>query len=243
MLKNNTTAVPVSVANDYHVAETAIAIGNPEGYGLSVTRGIISVESEYTSYSDNSSIDYRVMRIDTAVNGGNSGGGLFNAKGELIGIVNAKIQSVEIDNMAYALPYDNVTKVADNILYYYNETTNPVASVKIFNIGNVSCEVVNSKSTYDKETDTVNITDNLKIVEIEEDCLAEDFGFMVNDIITSVTINGTTYSADRYFEIIDLMIIIRAGDTIEFNIIRGNSTAKLSIENYTVTEDDLLIKD
>ena len=82
--------------------ETAIAIGNPEADGISSTVGVVSVDSEYltmTGADDVTEVTFRVMRIDTAVNSGNSGGGLFNDQGELIGIVNAKIMTDDIENI------------------------------------------------------------------------------------------------------------------------------------------------
>ena len=116
------------------VGEKVYAIGNPQGHGIAVTEGALSVDSEYISlamevlYKVNNGFggyknviaekefSYRVMRTDAAINGGNSGGALFNVKGELIGIVNAKSSSSAIDNMAYALPITNVKYVVDNIL-------------------------------------------------------------------------------------------------------------------------------
>lgn len=84
ILANNPNACEVEIATGYSLADTAIAIGNPSGEGLSVTQGIVSVISEKISmyYDDNYYYKtLRVMRIDAAVNGGNSGGGLFNING------------------------------------------------------------------------------------------------------------------------------------------------------------------
>ena len=135
LLKYNENAQAVKIADGYNLADTVIAIGNPETEGISVTSGIVSVISEEISMKgadDITNCEFRVMRIDAAVNGGNSGGGLFNINGELIGIVNAKVVDSKIDNIAYALPYDNVTKVADNLIHYY-ETTNE----RIFRIAKI----------------------------------------------------------------------------------------------------------
>lgn len=78
------------------VGDSVIAIGNPNAGGIAVTQGILSMESEYitmTAADNVSTVQIRVMRVDAAINGGNSGGGLFNDSGELIGIVNAKVVS------------------------------------------------------------------------------------------------------------------------------------------------------
>lgn len=104
--------------DDVSVGETVYAIGNPEGYGLSATQGIVSKDSEYIDVNlsaenkKNPTVKtYRVLRTDAAINSGNSGGGLFNSNGDVVGIVNAKASSSTIDNMGYALPAGNVRRL------------------------------------------------------------------------------------------------------------------------------------
>lgn len=107
----------VTFADGYSVGETAIAVGNAEGEGISVTEGIVSVASEDINLNiDGTTRSYRSMRIDSAIYGGNSGGGLFNAQGELIGITNAGDE--EDQNINYAVPLEIVRGVADNIYHY-----------------------------------------------------------------------------------------------------------------------------
>ena len=69
------------------VGDSAIAIGNAQGYGVSASCGIVSVDSEYitmTAADGRTSVSFRVFRVDTAVNSGNSGGGLFDGQCRLI---------------------------------------------------------------------------------------------------------------------------------------------------------------
>ena len=109
----------INFADEYYVGETAIAIGNPEDEGISVTQGIISIDNEYITLAiDNTSRSYRSIRIDTALYSGNSGGGLFDNNGNLIGITNAGNQTDE--NINYAIPLSIVKGTVENILYYYN---------------------------------------------------------------------------------------------------------------------------
>jgi len=114
------SAIKTEVANSDNVLlnSTAIAIGNPDAGGIAVTTGVISVISEYINVeieTDNPST-LREFRIDTPVNSGNSGGGLFNNKGELIGIVNAKTSDSTIENMGYAIPSNVAINLAQNII-------------------------------------------------------------------------------------------------------------------------------
>lgn len=105
------TAADFSREEDVYCGEQVYTIGNPEGTGISLTRGIVSRESEIISVNlstlyendDNYLREYRVIRTDAAVNGGNSGGGLFDSNGKLIGVINSKAISEEIENMGYAL--------------------------------------------------------------------------------------------------------------------------------------------
>ena len=79
---------------DAVVGEQAYAIGNAEGDGISVTRGVVSVLSEQITISaadEWTQISFDALRTDAAINQGNSGGGLFNERGELLGIVTARL--------------------------------------------------------------------------------------------------------------------------------------------------------
>jgi len=92
--------------------DAVLAIGNPLGYGLSVTTGVVSRPSESVTIGN---ATMTLLRTDAAVNSGNSGGGLFNLNGELIGIVNAKIAANTVDNVGYAIPSLTVVKSINDL--------------------------------------------------------------------------------------------------------------------------------
>lgn len=85
------------------VGEGVIVIGNALGYGMSVTTGVVSAVNR-TITVDGKTIT--VIQTDAAINNGNSGGCLLNAKGEIIGISEAKITSSAVEGMCYAIPID-----------------------------------------------------------------------------------------------------------------------------------------
>ncbi len=92
--------VPVIFADSdaLRFGEIAVAIGNAEGLGLSVTEGIVSNPSQ-----DRTSNDYAyVIQTTASLNSGNSGGPLFNQFGQLIGINTFKITDTE--SMGFAIP-------------------------------------------------------------------------------------------------------------------------------------------
>ena len=219
----------VTVADDYELAETSIAIGNPEGHGFSVTSGIISVISEDLEMlgpDEKTECKFRVMRIDTAVNSGNSGGGLFNLSGQLVGIVNAKAVSSDIDNIAYALPFDNIVKFVENILYYYNGST-PTGAKKL--VLGISYLTENSHAIYNPETNRTTIVDDLTIKEIASESLASAIGLEVGDIIKKFSINGVEHEITRSYQLADLLLTVREGDKIMFTVKRGNVTKQFGI--------------
>lgn len=229
----NSAAVEVKVGNSdaVQVGSTAIAIGNPEGMGISASSGVISVDSEHitmTGADGVTSIDFRVMRIDTAVNSGNSGGGLFDEQGRLIGIVNAKTIDDGVENIGYALPSTTVIAVADNIIDYCFGTD--CESVQRPIMG-VTITTTASSAVYDQQTGALNILETVEIYEVSPGQIGSVF--QTGDVILSASLNGTVTQITRQHHVIDLMITARPGDSVEFEILRGGEKVTLTI---TVTE-------
>ena len=102
---------------DLVVGEYVVAIGNPLGtLSGSVTSGIISATERTIQMTDGS--EMTLIQTDTAINSGNSGGGLFNLQGELIGIVNAKYASSGVEGLAFAIPIDSAYEVQEDLIQY-----------------------------------------------------------------------------------------------------------------------------
>ena len=116
----DSAAIKASYASAVETSETVVegervyALGNPDAQGFSVTAGVVSVPYETIEVlraDDKAYIELPEIRIDAAVNHGNSGGGLFNAEGKLIGIVNARDEGD--DFIGYALPMSAVKPVVE----------------------------------------------------------------------------------------------------------------------------------
>lgn len=103
-------------SNDLVVGEVVVAIGNPLGMGLTATAGIISATERSISMSDGNTMT--LIQTDAAINSGNSGGGLFNLNGELIGIVNAKYSASGVEGLAFAIPIDSAYEVETQLIQY-----------------------------------------------------------------------------------------------------------------------------
>ena len=96
------TVAPIGDSSKLTVGQQVIAIGNPLGsLGGTVTDGIISA-LDRTVTVDN--VQMVLLQHNAAINPGNSGGGLFDAMGNLIGIVNAKTSKTGIEGLGFAIP-------------------------------------------------------------------------------------------------------------------------------------------
>ena len=198
-----------------------------EACGISATSGVVCVDSETIAMTsaDGSKVTMRVMRIDTAINSGNSGGGLFNAKGELIGITNAKIVSTATENIAYAIPVKVATRVADNIIHYCENSSKKTMQRAVVGI-NVS--TVASSAHYDSTTGTVSIMETVAVSGVNRGSVSEGV-LKVGDIITAITIHGKTYPIPRTFMLSDTLLCARLGDEITFHVIRDGVEMTLSV--------------
>lgn len=97
------------------IGADVLAIGNPLGYlGGTVTKGIVSALNRDVIVEDKK---MTLIQTDAAINGGNSGGGLFDAQtGALIGIVNAGYKSSAAQGLSFAIPCGTVKDVMDKLL-------------------------------------------------------------------------------------------------------------------------------
>ena len=237
VLKNSSArAIDVFDSNEITAGTTAIAIGNPQGSGISASEGIVSVDSETIdmtpSTTQNVSVDekgrvsMRVLRIDTPVNPGNSGGGLFDENGHLIGIVNAKIITNNVENIGYAIPSNIAIFVAQNIIDNCNGTTQTMV-VKC--LMGVTISPKSSKGIYDEQTATFKIVEEVEIIEVSATSIAQG-KLQAGDIMVSMTLRGRTYQVTRNFIPVDACLNARAGDVLEVTVLRNGE-----LKTFTMT--------
>lgn len=208
------TVAEIGDSSKVSVGDTAVAIGNPLGQlGGTATTGIIS------ALDRNLEIDGRtltLMQTDAAINGGNSGGGLFNSKGELIGIVDAKSSGVGIEGLAFAIPINSVVGTIDDLIENGNVTTRPIVGITISDVSEENAQY------YQLESAGVYITQ----VTGEN---AQKAGFQSEDRI--VSIEGEKIETSQQF--ISIVRQHKAGDTVSIVVSRSGQ----EIEIRTVLEE------
>ena len=109
------TVAPLGNSDGLRMGDSVIAIGNAMGEGQTVTKGIVSALG-LSIIIDGTNIILDVLQTDAAVNRGNSGGPLINQRGEVIGVVTAKLLGTDIEGMGYALPINEVSAILFDLM-------------------------------------------------------------------------------------------------------------------------------
>ena len=122
-LDNDTiNAIKIATLGDsskLKVGNGIIAIGNALGYGQSVTTGVVSALNREVTLDN---ITTKMIQIDAAINGGNSGGALLNSSGEVVGINSVKYSSngysstASIEGMGFAIPITDVKELITSLM-------------------------------------------------------------------------------------------------------------------------------
>ena len=128
--------VTLGNSDSLNVGDHVLAIGNPLGtLSGTVTDGIVSALERQVTIDGN---NMTLLQTSAAVNPGNSGGGLFNASGELIGIVNAKSTSDSsgnaVDNIGFAIPINSVKTIIEDLISHGYVTGQIVLGVSLVDI-------------------------------------------------------------------------------------------------------------
>lgn len=229
-----------STAKDVYVGESVFAVGNASGEGLSVSGGIISKDSEniLLSLSEKESLaddtaSYRVIRTTAPINHGNSGGALFNTKGEIVGIVNAKDDSAEADNMGYALPANNARRIINLMKTNYEKHGKPSSFGFKKAFLNIQTVVADTYSRMNTQTGLAEIYETVRV----DDVLGAPASgkLQKDDVLLSASLMSGTEVKDsvkitRRYHLSELLFSAEAGDTLLITVERGGSEVDVSIQ-------------
>lgn len=205
-------------SSDLVVGDYVVAIGNPLGtLGGTVTDGIISaLAREVTIEGKNLTL----LQTNAQISPGNSGGGLFNANGELVGIVNAKDSATEVEGIAFAIPVNNVVNIIKDLKDYGYVTGKISTGMEFVDINSYDSAFYYNVSQL-----------GVYVLSVDSDSNALRAGFKSGDLITAV--NGTEVSSSS--DIDKALENNKVGDTVTFTVMRSGRTADLSLtlEEYT----------
>ncbi|MBQ8299695.1 MAG: trypsin-like peptidase domain-containing protein [Clostridia bacterium] len=224
-----TDLTPATMADSSNtlVGDFVLAIGNPLGrLGGTVTYGFVSaLEREINLDSSTKNL----MQFDAAVNPGNSGGGLFNVYGELIGVVSAKSTGYDVEGLGFAIPINDVKQVINDILERGYATNRPYLGVSLDNSSYSTGSPFGGGSIFDLFYSQVQY--GARVSSVEKDSPADEAGIEVNDIIVSIGGAVVSSASDATSEIQNYNV----GDEVEIGIIRNNRTytKKAILAEYT----------
>lgn len=207
--------VPMGDSDALVIGELAIVIGNPgaltDVYPGTVTAGIISGLERENVNAGNFSRAVNVIQMDAAINGGNSGGALLNAKGELVGIPTLKVDmtgyGTSIEGLGFAIPV-NLVKLISSDLIEYGKVMRPRMGVSVVDFDGPEKALPKFPPA------------GVQIVEVEKGTPAEAGGLMMYDIITHV--NGSRVM--NYTEMSRHLDRYRAGDRVLITVYRCYDT-------------------
>ena len=235
----NSYALPLTAADSSLVStfDTVVAIGNSEGEGIQATTGVISVDNEdlsLTGADHRTTITLNVMRISAAINEGNSGGGLFNPDGKLIGIVVAKKIGSDVDNVAYAIPANRFLAMADSIIDSCNGTTETSLTRCMLGF-TMNSDVKGIR--IDPETGKIHKVSLVKIDTIVSGSILEG-KISTGDVVKYIVVDGERIEVTQIYMLIELMFKARVGSVVTIGIERDGIEASFTV---TMTEETLSV--
>ena len=199
------------------VGEAAVAIGNPLGeLGGTVTNGIISaLDREIT-------LDGQTMNLlqtNAAINPGNSGGGLFNAQGELVGMIVAKSTGTDVEGLGFAIPSNDVKEVVTQLM------ENGYVQGRI-RVGLTLVEINDASSAMMMRTQQTG----LYVQSVSENSAAQQAGVQAGDRIISA--DGTVVNTTA--ELKEVFNAHSVGDVIQLTVERDGRqiTMDLTLTEY-----------
>ena len=200
------------------VGETVVAVGNPLGtLSNSVTDGIISALNREVTVEDN---DMTLLQTDASISPGNSGGGLFNANGELIGVVNAKSSYSEAEGIGFAIPINSAMDIA-NQLIESGSVARPALGVTIVDVSDANTAQqmgVSATGVY--------------VVQVTAGSGAESAGVKAGDRIIAVDDTAVSTSND----VKSYLAKKNVGDTVNLQVERDGKVLTLAVTLSTSTQ-------
>ena len=205
------TPATVGDSDNMVVGEKTIVIGNPLGtLGDTVTDGIVSALDREVTVDG---ARMKLFQTNAAISPGNSGGGVFNAAGNLIGIVDAKSVGTDIEGIGFAIPVNVMTKVVREIMDYGYVKGYIDTGIEFLDINDYFTAMQYRVTTF-----------GVYVYKVNSD-LALSAGFQSGDRITKVAGKEVSTSA----EIDKILEDYSVGDQVVFTVERSSSSSSLNL--------------
>lgn len=206
----NLPAITIASSDDIKVGEWVLAIGHPFNLRATVTAGIVSAKARSVGQNGVESF----IQTDAAINRGNSGGALVNAKGELVGI-NAMLYSETGSYVGYgfAIPTTIMNKVVADLKEYGNVQRGLIGIQ-----GQDARAYIDSQKEEHKEVD-LGTNDGIYVAKIVDDSAAADAGLEEGDVIIAIDGQKVTKMA----ELQETLATKRPGDKVNITYLRKKS--------------------
>ena len=219
VLKIDATGLtPATVGNSdsLSVGDSVLAVGNPLGeLGGTVTSGIVSALNRSVTIQGTSSTNtMSLIQMDASVSPGNSGGGLFNMNGELIGLVNAKSSSSDAEGLGFAIPINDAIQVAQDLLENGYVSGRPYMGITYIAVTDAQTAAQFNVNAY-----------GVYVVDVVQGGPADKAGLKTGDRI--VSIDGTEIAQKD--DLGTLMQQHTAGDTLSITVARDGQMQTVSL--------------
>ena len=214
VIKIDATGLTPAVLGDSDtiaIGETAIAVGNPSNLGVTSTDSIISALNRSVTVEGNT---MNLIQTSAAISPGNSGGGLFNSKGELIGIVNAKNADENAEGLGFAIPINTAKAVTQDLIENGYVTGRPALGITVVSITDAQTAMQYGVSTL-----------GAYVQSVSEGSGAANAGMKVGDRIVSVGTKTVTTATD----VTNALQDYTAGDTVQVQVDRGGELITLNV--------------
>ena len=210
------TPATVGNSDSLKVGQSVMAVGNPLGeLGGTVTGGMISALNRSVTIQGSSSVNtMSLIQMDASVSPGNSGGGLFNMNGELVGIVNAKSSSSDAEGLGFAIPINDAIKVAQELLENGYVTGRPYLGITYLAVTDAQTASQLGVNAY-----------GVYVVEVVKGGPAEKAGLQAGDRIVSMDGSEVATQSDLG----TLMQKHAAGDTLSITIARDGQMQTVNV--------------
>jgi serine protease Do len=205
----NLPVVPIGNSRNLQVGEWVLAIGSPYGLESTVTAGVVSATGR--SLPNDGNVPF--IQTDVAVNPGNSGGPLFNTRGEVVGI-NSQIysQTGGYQGLSFAIPIDVAARIKDQIV-----ATGKVQHAKL----GVSIQDVNQGFA---DSFKLASPEGALVANVERGSAAERAGLKAGDVVRKVNGQAIIGSGD----LPGMLAVSKPGDKVALDVWRDGKIVRLN---------------